>query len=201
MIFGGRFCKIICTLRHYRKEKKKNINWHLWQTGCISTQWRIQDYPEEGALTPKGGAPTYYLANFSRKLHENEEILGQRGVRVPHAPLRSATATCTQIVNLISVDVYSTSFCILGWKAENNMISADLKSTKFVMLIIDALQKTIPLKSEFGWIRWKSKQLFSVPSYNSVCHQFFSMICGRQLLNTNWQRNLYHFKIIPFNPD
>ena len=28
-------------------------------------QWRIQDFPEEGALTPKGGAPTYYLANFS----------------------------------------------------------------------------------------------------------------------------------------
>ena len=42
-------------------------------------QWRIQDFPEEGALIPKGGAPTYYLANFSRKLHENEEILGQRG--------------------------------------------------------------------------------------------------------------------------
>ena len=48
-------------------------------------QWRIQDFPEEGALTPKGGAPTYYLANFSRKLHENEEILG-RGGRVPRAP-------------------------------------------------------------------------------------------------------------------
>ena len=30
-----------------------------------SIQWRIQDFPEEGALTPKGGAPTYYLANFS----------------------------------------------------------------------------------------------------------------------------------------
>ena len=43
-------------------------------------QWRIQDFSEEGALTPKGvGAPTYYLANFSRKLHENEEILGQGG--------------------------------------------------------------------------------------------------------------------------
>ena len=36
---------------------------------------------------PKGGAPTYYLANFSQKLHENEEILGQRGgARVPRAP-------------------------------------------------------------------------------------------------------------------
>ena len=42
-------------------------------------QWQIQDFPEEGALTPKGGAPTYNLANFSRKLHENEEILGRAG--------------------------------------------------------------------------------------------------------------------------
>ena len=40
----------------------------------LSLQWRIEDFPEEGALTPKGGAPTYYLANFCRKLHENEEI-------------------------------------------------------------------------------------------------------------------------------
>ena len=48
-------------------------------------------FPRGGGANPKGGAPTYYLANFSRKLHENEEILGQRGARVPHAPLRSAT--------------------------------------------------------------------------------------------------------------
>ena len=51
-----------------------------------SNQWRIQDFPEEGALTPKGGAPIYYLANFSRKLHENEEILGQRGGARPSRP-------------------------------------------------------------------------------------------------------------------
>ena len=35
---------------------------------------------------PKGGAPTYYLANFSWKLHENEEILGQRGDARPSPP-------------------------------------------------------------------------------------------------------------------
>ena len=28
---------------------------------------------------PRGEAPTYYLANFSRKLHENKEILGRGG--------------------------------------------------------------------------------------------------------------------------
>ena len=53
-------------------------------------QWRIQDFPEEGALSPKIGSPTYYLANFSQKLHENEEILGRGGAR-PSRPLRSAT--------------------------------------------------------------------------------------------------------------
>ena len=39
-----------------------------------------------GANTKGGGVPTYYLANFSGKLHENEEILGQGGARVPRAP-------------------------------------------------------------------------------------------------------------------
>ena len=45
-------------------------------------------FPRGGAPTPEGGgAPTYYLANFSRKLHENKEILGPRGgARVPCAP-------------------------------------------------------------------------------------------------------------------
>ena len=49
-------------------------------------------FPRGGGANPKGEAPTNYLANFSRKLHENEEILGQMGGgRVPCAPLRSAT--------------------------------------------------------------------------------------------------------------
>ena len=73
---------------------------YKYSTGVIdnSFQWRIQDFPEEGALIPKGGAPTYYLANFSRKLHENEEILGRGGGRgrVPRAPPRSATAFIQQ---------------------------------------------------------------------------------------------------------
>ena len=44
-------------------------------------------FPRGGGANPKGGrAPTYYLANFSRKLHENEEILGRGGARVPRAP-------------------------------------------------------------------------------------------------------------------
>ena len=43
-------------------------------------------FPRGGGANPKGGAPTYYLANFSRKLHENEEIWGQRGARPSRLP-------------------------------------------------------------------------------------------------------------------
>ena len=43
-------------------------------------------FPRGGGANPKGGVPTYYLANFSRKLHENEEILGQRGGAHPSCP-------------------------------------------------------------------------------------------------------------------
>ena len=49
-------------------------------------QWRIQDFPDGGAPTPEGGAPTYYLTNFSQKLHENEENLTQRGGRASLRP-------------------------------------------------------------------------------------------------------------------
>ena len=77
----------------------------------VPFQWRIQDFPEEGALTPKGGgAPTYYLANFCQKMHENEEILGQRGggrgTRAP--PLRSAAAFTYKIMKL-------TRFMEMDW--------------------------------------------------------------------------------------
>ena len=48
--------------------------------------------PRRGRQLLRGGAPTYYLVNFSRKLHENKEILGPRGGRAsPAPPLRSAT--------------------------------------------------------------------------------------------------------------
>ena len=36
-------------------------------------QWQILDFP--GGRQPLRGAPTYYLTNFSQKLHENKEIL------------------------------------------------------------------------------------------------------------------------------
>ena len=46
-------------------------------------------FPRGGGANPLGGAPTYYLANFSQKLHEDKEMfaLGGRGACVPRAPL------------------------------------------------------------------------------------------------------------------
>ena len=49
-------------------------------------QWRIKDFPE-GVRQPLRGASTYYLTNFFRKLHENEEILAQREGESPAPPL------------------------------------------------------------------------------------------------------------------
>ena len=46
-------------------------------------QWRIQDFPEEGAPTPRGGAPTYEFAKFSQKLHEIERIWTPNPSRPP----------------------------------------------------------------------------------------------------------------------
>ena len=68
------------------KETKPSGDIRCWTPFFPGSQWRIQDFPEEGALTPKGAAPTYYLPSFSRKLHENEEILGQRGGACPSRP-------------------------------------------------------------------------------------------------------------------
>ena len=45
-------------------------------------------FPRGSAPIPEG-APTYYLTNFSRKLHETKEILAQRGARIPCIPLDS----------------------------------------------------------------------------------------------------------------
>ena len=62
----------------------------------IHSQWRIQDFPEEGAPTLQGGAPTYDFAKFSQKLHEIERIWTPRGGRASKILLcRSATDSVT----------------------------------------------------------------------------------------------------------
>ena len=57
-------------------------------------QWRIQDFPEEGAPTPQGGAPTYEIAKFSEKLHEIERIWTPRGGARPSRPPLDPPMTC-----------------------------------------------------------------------------------------------------------
>ena len=58
-------------------------------------QWRIQDFPEEGAVTPKGIFTNLLFAQFSPKTAgkwRNFGPEGGRGNRVPRVPpLRSAT--------------------------------------------------------------------------------------------------------------
>ena len=50
-------------------------------------QYAVVDpgFPRREFQSRRGPQPTY-LTNFSRKLHENEEILVQRGGHVPYAP-------------------------------------------------------------------------------------------------------------------
>ena len=84
---------------------KKNQTRRLWK----SFQWWIQDFPE-GCTNPKGEGPTYYLTKFFQKLHENEEILAERGACIPGTPLRSATGFTyihTIYVSHLVVDVFS----------------------------------------------------------------------------------------------
>ena len=49
-------------------------------------QWRIQDFPESGAPTPKVGAPTYYFDFFSKTIKFSKNWT-ERRVRVPTIPL------------------------------------------------------------------------------------------------------------------
>ena len=55
--------------------------------------WWIQDFPERGRQ-PRRATPTYYLGNFSQKLHENEEILSEG---VPRDPTRSANVVARNL--------------------------------------------------------------------------------------------------------
>ena len=66
------------------------------KTGCL--QWWMQNFPEEGALTAKVGAPTYYFAQFNPKLHENKRIWTQMGRARPWRPLRSANGLDATLV-------------------------------------------------------------------------------------------------------
>ena len=53
--------------------KKSLEQFPLSKHNSFCYQGWIQDFLE-GALTPKGGIPSYYSANFPQKLHENKVI-------------------------------------------------------------------------------------------------------------------------------
>ena len=92
-----------------RFSQNKN-SWPINHKSCqLPLQWRIQDFPEGGAPT-LGGAPTYYLPNFSRKLHENEEILAERQGRASLAPPLDPPLPCVyRLTNIGQTRVFKAS--------------------------------------------------------------------------------------------
>ena len=56
----------------------------------LRSQWRIQDFPQEGAPTIKVGVPTYYFSQFfPQKLHKHEKNGYRGGGKRPWHPLGS----------------------------------------------------------------------------------------------------------------
>ena len=70
-------------------------------------QWRIQDFPEEGAPTPQGRAPTYNFAKFSQKLHEIERIWapGGGGARASLAPPLDLPLISILLMKLFAISI------------------------------------------------------------------------------------------------
>ena len=60
---------------------------YIYISGMPLTQWRIQDFPEEGAPTLHG-APTYDFAKFSEKNCMKLKEFGPPGVRRMRASLK-----------------------------------------------------------------------------------------------------------------
>ena len=55
------------------------------------------EFPKQGAPTPEAGAPTYYLAKFIPKPHQNERNCTKAGrVRIPSAPPLIHQLKCSQ---------------------------------------------------------------------------------------------------------
>ena len=75
---------LFCSLK-FNKTQDNQSNKHFFSFFMSQLQWRIQDFPEESRQPPRE-APAYYLTNFSRKLHENEDIWPKRRACVPRAP-------------------------------------------------------------------------------------------------------------------
>ena len=68
-----------------------------------------QRFPRRDCQPHRVGAPTYYLANFPRKLYENEKCLAERRASFPCAPIMSITALIG-----FSLNILLTARCLNG---------------------------------------------------------------------------------------
>ena len=110
-------------------------------------QWRIQDFPKEGAPTPPGGAPTYDFAKFSQKTAWNWKNLDPWG-GVSHAPLRSATALSlnkSRIYKNMTFLNYTKSKMCRRW-SEWIEYPTNLRSNSMVILALFLLQNQYDVK-------------------------------------------------------
>ena len=76
-------------------------SWVVSFVHCCNVQWQIQYFPLEegsGAPTPNMGVPTYFLATFPPKLHENENKIGRGRGNVPSACLDPPMLSYTYII-------------------------------------------------------------------------------------------------------
>ena len=67
------------------------MNWRCFSSVHCQFQWWIQDFPEEGALTLKGGCQPIIWPIFPKNCMKMKKFWARRGARFPHTPLRSAT--------------------------------------------------------------------------------------------------------------
>ena len=77
-------------------------------------QWRIRDFPEEGAPTPEWGTSLLF-GQFSQKLHENEEILGQTGGG-GHTSLAIQCRSTTALIPKFGTSGNVCSFVLNFWR-------------------------------------------------------------------------------------
>ena len=88
---GGSSCRHSSHPRQSKKPFTAQIDLSENTSGHEHKQWRIQDSSEEGAPTPKVGAPTYYLVkNFAKTAWKWKNLDPEWRARILGAPLRSA---------------------------------------------------------------------------------------------------------------
>ena len=82
--------------RGFFQKIKKDVNEETFSFLCLqlnfTNQWRIQDFPEEGALTSKGGRQPIIWPISAENCMKMKKFWAGGGARPSRPPLRSATA-------------------------------------------------------------------------------------------------------------